>query len=372
MSNTRIAHRNENRGALANDYPDSKYELGLAQPSADQRSADSSRWWWVLVGLGLILTIVSRLIIRQSAIAPRTPWDEISMLQMGRVIAGYPDVTPLAGSGYYPGYSFILAPAWWFSSDPATVYQIATFIGFGLSLLTILPLACIARRLRLGVPQALVAATIVMSLPSRTALADYVLSEEAFFFFLCWTVAAAFWLWDRPSVLRALGFAALASLTYLMHVRALVVLLVAGIWLVLFLRRQVAAALAGLAGLGAGYFGVKAVVKVITEPMTLWGFSQGSNFADDLRNVFPSLLVRVTTAHLWAQLVATFGLVIIGAIMVITWCISELRDMRAVGPVGLIFGLVSAGTLLAFCKILLSGLTGYNVTTVSQLFVQHL
>ncbi|WP_392508633.1 hypothetical protein ACF3NT_04785 [Naumannella halotolerans] len=302
--------------------------------------------WWVLAGLAIVAAIVSRIIVRQSAIAPRTPWDEISMLQMAKLISGDPDVTPLAGSGYYPGFSFLIAPVWWFTSDPEQVYQASAWVGTALALLTIWPLSSIARRLGLSTPQSLVAAAIVMGLPSRTGLEDYTLAEQSMFLFLVWTVAAGFRLWARPTVLGALAFALLASLTYLMHVRALVVLLVAGIWMVLFLRRRILPALVGVVGVVLGYFGVEWVVSVITEPLTLWGFSQGSGFMDNLRSTWFSLAARVVTAHLWAQLVATFGLIVIGTLVVVGWTFRELTRWRAVGPIGLILGLSLAGTVL--------------------------
>lgn len=327
------------------------YTAGLARvrPQSGERGpvrqrVASTGAWWALAALATTAAIVIRVIVAQSAVAPRAPWDEIGILAMAKLIAGVPHVTLMSGAGYYPGYSFLLAPIWWVTDDPRTVYVAAVVVGNVLSVATIWPIATVARRLGLGLAPAITVGAIVACLPSRTALGDYVLADQLLGFLLAWVVAAAFWVWARPTVPRTLIFVALVSAAHLTHIRALVAVVAAGVWLVCLLRRRIVPALVGLAALVAGYFAVRWLVGVTTARILLNDFGQEGNFLENLRTTWPELFARVTVAHTWAQLVATLGLALLGALVIIAWSWQELRRFRTVGPVGFVLGLVLLGT----------------------------
>lgn len=306
----------------------------------------NDRSWWVIAALSVLSAVVLRVIVAQTAIAPRTPWDEIGILQMSRLIAGVDDITPMSGAGYYPGLSFVLAPIWWFTDDPQTGYVAAVVVGNLLALLTIVPLALIARRLGLTTAQSVAAGAIVMCLPARTAVGDFVLAEQLLALAVAGTVAAGFWLWERPTPMRAVVFAAWVFLAYLSHARALSVVVVAAVWLLFLGRRRLLTAITGLLGLAVAYVAVRWIAAQTTQEILIGGFGQQEQFLANLQTTWPALALRVLVSHTWSHLVASMGLVAVGAIAVVLWVVAELRAIRALGPVALLSAIALSGFLV--------------------------
>ncbi|WP_203137766.1 hypothetical protein [Microbacterium sp. JZ31] len=294
--------------------------------------------WWVAAGISVLVCAFIHWQVGRSATAPRTPWDENHLLQMGRFLAGDTSIPPLSGAGYYPGWSVLIAPIWWVTDDAATVYWAALVLGNVIAVATIWPLALIARRLGVTTPQAITLAAIVMCLPGRTVNADYVLTEKPLMFFLAWTVVAAFWLWRRPSEVRALVFAVSVTVTYFMHARALTVVLTAAVWLVCLSRRHILAAVVGLVTVALGAFAVQSFSGWLHAHVLLSGFGQSENLARALSHATPGLAARILINQVWAQIAGTAGLFAIGLLVLVVWVIRELRS-REVGFGGFLFGL---------------------------------
>ncbi|GAB3604074.1 hypothetical protein GCM10027411_21590 [Microbacterium aureliae] len=269
--------------------------------------------------------------------APRTPWDENHVLQMARWISGDHNVTPLSGAGYYPGWSFMMAPIWWFTHDAATVYAAAIALGNVVAIATIVPLALTARRLRLGWAQAVTVAGLVMCLPARIVNADYVLAEKPLMFFLAWALFAAVALWLRPTWWRMTLFALAVVAAYFVHARALTIVIVAAVWLLLFLRRRWVLVPLGLAVLAGGSFAVREISSAIHQHVLLTGFSQGSSVLKKLLAAPPSDIVKVFVTQMWAQFVGTAGLMAIGLVVLAVWVWRELRRAH-VGVGGFLLG----------------------------------
>ena len=99
------------------------------EPSPSAQEAAPARlhelWWRIAAGASVLLCMYLHWQVGRSAEAPRTPWDEVHPLQTARFLSGQVDVLPLSGSGYYPGWSILLAPVWWFTDDAELVYQVA-------------------------------------------------------------------------------------------------------------------------------------------------------------------------------------------------------------------------------------------------------
>lgn len=301
-------------------------------------AASRPLFWRVAAGAIVAVCVALHWQVARTAVAPRTPWDENHVLQMARWIAGDHNVTPLSGAGYYPGWSFLMAPIWWFTHDAATVYAIAIVLGNAIAVATIIPLALTARRLGLTLAQGVAVGGLVMCLPARVVNADYVLSEKPLVFFLAWMILAALALWQHPSWWRMTLFALAVVATFFVHARALTFVAVAAVWLLFFLRRRVKLSIWGLALVAAGTLAVREYAAWIHSHVLLSGFSQGENLISGLLSASPSSLMRVTATQLWAQFVGTAGLFALGVVVMGIWVWREIRGLR-VGIGGLLFGL---------------------------------
>ncbi|WP_251453258.1 hypothetical protein [Microbacterium sp. Marseille-Q6648] len=296
-----------------------------------------SAWWWVLAVAVVVAAIVLHVFSAWDANAPRTPWDENHVLQMARWISGDRNVTPLSGAGYYPGWSFMMAPIWWFTHDAATVYAAAIALGNVVAIATVIPLSMTAHRLGLTWPQSIAVGGLVMCLPARVVNADYVLAEKPLMFFMAWALLAAVTLWLRPTWWRMTLFALAIVATYFVHARALTLVIVAAIWIVLFARRRWILVPLGLAVLAVGSFAVREVSSAIHEHVLLTGFSQGSSVWTKLMAAPASDVVKVFVTQMWAQFVGTAGLMAVGLVLLVVWVWRELRRLH-VGVGGFIFG----------------------------------
>lgn len=302
--------------------------------------------WKVLAVVGPVATILLYWYISQSAVAPRTPWDENHLLQMARLISGDDNVAPLSGSGYYPGWAVIMAPIWWFTHDPATVYSAAVTLSNVIGVATIVPLAMLGRHLGLTWPQGVTAASIVMILPSRSVMADYALSEQAITFFYAWAVLAAFALWRRPTWWRTLLFVAAVGAAYVMHPRATALLGTAAIWMLAFALRRWRLAALGLALLVVVYVAVGRFVQAIGDRVLLDGFGKEAEVANTLANFDAPIFAKVFLNQTWVQVVGTAGLFAIGSILIVVWTVRDLRTRR-LGTGAFLFGLLLSTMLIS-------------------------
>lgn len=295
-------------------------------------------WWWIAAAVTVLACAFIHWHVARDATAPRTPWDENHVLQMARFLSGDPNVAPLSGAGYYPGWSFIMAPIWWVTHDAPTVYFLAIVLGNVIAVATIVPLALTARHLGLTLPQGIVAGALVMCLPGRSVNADYVLAEKPMMFFLAWAVLAAIAVWRRPSWWRMTLFVLAVTATYFVHARALTVVVTAAVWLVCYLRRRIPLAVLGLVLLGGGVVAVRQISAWVHAHVLLGSFSQGDLLFSSLTNATPANLVRVTLNQTWAQLAGTAGLFGIGIAVILIWTWREVRRLH-VGVGGMLLGL---------------------------------
>ncbi|GAA1470152.1 hypothetical protein [Microbacterium thalassium] len=280
-----------------------------------------------------------------SATAPRTPWDENGILQMARIILGE-QVSTMSLSGYYPGTSFLIAPIWLLTQDPATVYRASNILLNIVALSAIIPLALIARRIGLTTAKAVTVAAITMMLPSRIGVADYVLSEQLLTTLVIWATFAAFAVWKNPTLLNGALFSLAVVGAYLAHARALVFVAVAGVWLVLFVRRRWQVSLVGLGVLVLGAIAVRAVSRAINAQLIPGGFRQEAGFLGKLTSAPADDLLRIALNQTWVQLVGTSGLIAIGAVVLTVWVVRDLRSWQ-VGPAGFVVGTAFGAVMMS-------------------------
>ena len=312
--------------------------VGLGAIS-EQSVSPPDRFWRIAAVISVSLLLTLNIIVSRTAVAPRTPWDEIGPLQMARVLAGHGPVAQMSGAGYFPGWGILLAPIWWFTQDPATVYSIAIGVVVALAMVTVLPLAQLGRLLGLPTAQAVTAAALTLSIPARTVNADYVLSENLLALLVACSALTALQLWKRPHAWRLVLFILVITAAYLTHTRALSLVLAAGVWLLLFALRDWRITAGGIALLAGGYWLVKLLVQEITVPLLLSGFGQGDLLVDKLKNLSPGPFLRVTFTQAWGQFAGSFGVIALGVVVlgVLTW--REVRSLR-VGPHGFVAGML--------------------------------
>lgn len=316
-----------------------------------EESADLARqrswWWWAAAALAIGACLYLHWEISRTAIAPRTPWDEIHPLETARLLAGDHEILPLSGSGYYPGWALMLVPLWWLTDDPERVYQLAVLLGNVLAIATIAPLTLLGRRLGLATAPALTASALALCLPGRTVLADYALSEQAILFVLAWTVLAMHALWRRPTVLRTVVFVLCVAACFLMHSRELALVATAAVWLLLLVVRHWRVTAVGLPLLALASLAVRRFSESVLD-VTLIGGGGGKEdlLSRALENGTPGILLRVLLNQTWAQAVGTAGLAAIGAVAVLAWALRELRRWQ-IGPGVFLLGMCLSALLLS-------------------------
>lgn len=300
--------------------------LGVLSTRSHREPPVGATWRWLAIGAVILATLVSSK-IAWSAAGPAFPFDEIDQLQMSRLLAGF-ELSEVRGAGYYPAWSFLLAPLWWVTSDPLIVYRCAIIIGLALGLVAIIPLAFIARRFRLTAWQSVFAAAVVVTLPAIAIQADYVLSERLLFLTVTLTVLTAWRLWERPSILRAIVFSLVVGLMLFTHVRVVAAVLACVIWLLLFALRNWRAALAGILSLAVFAFAAQHV-SVDLNVQLLGHFAQGESLGDTVEKTRIGLLLRSGFGQAWTQIVGTLGLAAVGLVALGAWSWRELRSFRA-------------------------------------------
>lgn len=314
---------------------------GGGHEGADGGSARAARGpglWWFFALAAVVLCIVLHVIVARSAVAPRTPWDEIHPLEIARWLAGGHEVPKLSGSGYHPGWAILMTPIWWCTQDPATVYRAAIVLGNVIGVATILPLAIVGRQLRMSLPQAIAVAGLAMCLPGRVEPADYAMSEPLLMFCYAWAAVGMLALWRRPTWWRLALFAGAIAAAYLTHTRALALVLTALVWLLFFARRSIAKAAVGVLALIASWWIVDQIAAAIDHRMLLDGSSKTDLAMEAILHAEPEALARLLAGQSWAQGAGTAGLFMLGAVVIVVWTVRELRTLH-LGPGTFFFGL---------------------------------
>ncbi|MGC4952436.1 hypothetical protein ACLQ2P_04350 [Actinomadura citrea] len=275
---------------------------------------------WLLAA-GMLAQAAVRLWFAWARTAPAANPDETGYLLAARLLAGGPGGDLSGNTFYQGGYPLLLAPAFWFSHDPATVYTTVMAINAVLGA-ALFPLGyAAARRFGPARRSALPLAFAAALLPATTffgafALADAVLPTLV----LAWLLAL-----DRCVRNGRAGDAALASLvaacTATVHTRGSVLLAVhaaALLGMALPGRRRIRAALAGGAVAVAGYAAGAALNAHVRAEL----YPRG---ARDLTGILTSRLTTLpgqewalsgAVGQLWYLIVSTWGLAGAGLVAV--------------------------------------------------------
>jgi hypothetical protein len=252
--------------------------------------------------------------------------DEVGYLANALVLSGGPPLD-LGGQGYYLGWSLVLVPLWWLLHEPEAVYRGAAILSAAAGVLTLMPLAGIARRLGVPTPWAVLMGAALAAMPARTVMSNFAMSEN----FLALLIAVTAWLalrfWARPTLAAGLLLGGAAAWVFVTHARALPVLVaVIGLLLVRVPRAR-AAALAGAALAAVASAAGFVAYRIVSVPM--YGRDRDAAGLERLLAPDPTATLVVLSGQSWYAVCAWFGLPALGLAVLAVGAVRELRRRRA-------------------------------------------
>lgn len=259
----------------------------------------------LLAGAAVAVTVALHAAAAASARVPLWSDDEIGPLATARLIAGVGEPLTLNHLSYYPGWAVVVAPLWWVSGDPGSVYRLAVALAAISACLTIIPLAAIARRAGASGPVAVVLASVVMAAPSRVVMSDYAVIEAFFALVVVVTAWLGMRFADGPTTGRGLAVALVASYAMFTHGRGVVLPIAVGL---MFLagfrpgsRRRTVLLLLVLVVSSAALF---AVHKGLSGALYEGGLDREDASVETVRNALSGPLLRGLVGQAWYALVA--------------------------------------------------------------------
>jgi hypothetical protein len=204
----------------------------VARPAA---AARGRLRWGLLLAAGWLVQAGLRAWLSRAQMVPLSTPDESAYLISARVLAGGVTANFSYSTLYPAGYPLLIAPVYWFTHNPVTVYH-AVLIGINAPLSAlVMPLGYVAcRRLGLERPWAFGVAMVAALLPDALFYSEYAMTDAIYpVLVLAWLLAVHSWLTAtsvRDQYLWAAASALLAGYSYAVHSRAAV--MVAGYVLV--------------------------------------------------------------------------------------------------------------------------------------------
>ncbi len=304
----------------------------------------AGRRWVVLLAVGWLVQVGLRVWFSRHQVMPLANPDETAYLIAARVLAGGPGAD-LSGSTLYPGgYPMLIAPVYWFTSNPATVYH-AVLVVNALISAAVLPLGHLAcRRLGLDRPAAYGVATVAALVPAGFFYSEYAMTDAVFpVITLAWLLTTHSWLTASSALGRyaaAAGSALLAAFAYAIHSRGLVMLAgYAAVGAFIAWRRPAArlsvvlAALTALVTAAAGWSLNHYLSSAIYPGGTR---SLSGQMRERLASVNGAIhVLEMAAGQLWRLVLDSWGIAGIGLIVALAVVVrrevrSDLRIMAAV------------------------------------------
>ncbi len=267
--------------------------------------------------LPYLLLVVVHIIVVLKASFPSVLPDEFSFLVTARYLSGFSMLPDLGGQAIRPfGYPLLIAPLYWFFSDPLDVYHAATILNcFTISLLYFPIFFLLNRILKYSFKVSSLTAFATALYPAFIANSMLILSENAFIP-LYPLVAVCFWLLcTKRSIFYASLFGLLVPLLYAVHGRAYPVVLIAILFICLLVFLKIVTKLQWLVAtvlIAAGYL----VVELVNIRLA----TMGSAINHSVLNLLDKLLTLDgwekfaigACGQAWYLTIATYGLFIGG------------------------------------------------------------
>ncbi len=286
---------------------------------------------WVL---GVTVAVARYWFSHQRIIFHMAP-DEAANLAMARWISGGLRWNMFDHATWRPGNAVLMAPLFWFTDNTATIMHGGLLIGAALGGVAAAILARLAARLTTLTPLGclIAAGAIAVAAPSLSATA-FVWAEAVVTVTFLGALTLLLKFYDRPSFWMGVATVGMAALGFTGHSR-LLPLLAAILVLVLFkcviVRRWGLTAALGAASLAITYASFAFTTMVFDH---VWDDPGSSNTVETIVKRLPDFEANLRSAlgQTWYQLVATFGLTVIGAGVLL---VRSLRR-RSTTPFGVI------------------------------------
>ena len=206
---------------------------GLAREAGQvrgRRPADRrrGRWWGLALAAGWLVQAGLRAWLSRAQMVPLATPDESAYLIAARVLAGGAPANFSYSTLYPAGYPLLIAPVYWFTHDPVTVYH-AVLLGINAPISAlIMPLGYVAcRRLGLDRPWAFGVAMVAALVPAALFYSQYAMTDAIYpVLVAAWLLAVHSWLTARSvrgQYLAAAGSAVAAGYAYAVHSRGAVI-----------------------------------------------------------------------------------------------------------------------------------------------------
>jgi hypothetical protein len=198
----------------------------VTRPERDPRA----RRWGLLLVFGWLVQAGLRAWLSRMQTVPLSTPDEEAYLIAARVLAGGVPANFSYSTLYPAGYPLLIAPVYWFTHNPVTVYRAVLLINAPISA-AVLPLAyLVGRRLRLDRRAAYGVATAAALLPAALFYSEFAMTDAIYpVLVLGWLLCVHSWLTassSRGRYAAAVGSALLAGYADAVHSRGLVIVVV--------------------------------------------------------------------------------------------------------------------------------------------------
>jgi len=306
-----------------------RLRTALAAPISDVGRPDVRGYW---VALALMFTLAVRLVPTLDAVRPIVFEDEIGYLANGRLLAGLGAADLGQMGSYQAGWSLVLVPVFWATHNPAVIYRMAVAIAMLAGWATVFPVAGLLRRATsLRKHEALVVSALGCLTPGSVLMGGYVYSEGLLTLVFATGILLVFKFWERPSVLGAVTLAACAGYLSAVHGRMIMVPVLVVIFLLFAVVSRKSRPLAGLAGIAvvlSVVFASRQLDAYVISRMYDLSFDRLSQGISGVSQLTRRGLVVLTGGQIWYLLVATGGLVLVGAAVVGIRSFRELAERR--------------------------------------------
>lgn len=292
-------------------------QQGIAVEGGNGRPASSAhRRWWLPPAVAGAAVGGARLWTSRGRVEYAIWPDEPAQLAIARYLGSGVRWNMHDHSTWRPGYGTILAPVYWFTNDPATVYRTAMELNAVLGGVAAVLLYVLARRLTSMSPSSCAAAAVFASLlPSALFATDFAWSEPLAVPLLLAFLVLLLRFHDRPTLGGGIAAGAVAALAFGTHSRMLPLLVIASASAVVTTMRRrlpASAAVSVVAWCGAAFLAVSAYSSALVERLWDEPFERNS-YAGMASQVVKVADMFVTAAgQAWYLLVASAGLGALG------------------------------------------------------------
>lgn len=283
---------------------------------------------WTLSAV-TIVTVMRLLFGIDRRIVQLSP-DEFANLGMARWISGRGSWNMYDLNTWRPGFAILVAPAYWLSNDPYTVFRIALVLNAVVAGISVVVLIELTKRLtELGHRSATFAACLVALAPASIAASAAAWAEPLVTLTFLLTVRFMLRFYDDPRLLTGLSAIGWSILSFTAHSRLLPLvvvasLLVMGRFIVAGERRLASASMAwSVTGLGASLLLARVVVG------SVWDAPDGSHTVGGVarRLTDPMSVLDAAVGQIWYQLAATLGLAGAGVVILIAACANKSHSV---------------------------------------------